>query len=240
MYEKLADYYDIFMYDVPYDEWCEYLTKYLPKNGVGMDIGCGTGAFTIRLVKNGYDVTGVDISPQMLRIAQNNAKKERLAVNFALSGAENFTTHHALDFITANCDVVNYLKNPRKFFARAYQKLNDNGVFIFDISSAFKLKNVLGNQVYTENRNEVTYIWENFYDEKRRKVDMKLTFFAPNGNGLYEKSEDEQTQFIHETNDLLGLLTAVGFKKVEVFGFLSQNQPKASEERIHFIAYKYE
>lgn len=240
MYEKLADYYDIFMYDTPYDEWCEYLTKYLPNGGVGMDIGCGTGAFTTRLASKGYDVTGADISPQMLQIAQSNARAYRLSINFVLQGAENFTTHRPLDFITANCDVVNYLKNPKKFFARAYQKLKNGGVLAFDISSAYKLKNILGNQVYTAQKDGVTYVWENSCDEKRKTVDMKLTFFAPNGNGLYTKSEDEQTQFIHECDDLVGQLTVAGFKKVEVFGFLSQNPPKASEERLHFIAYKYE
>ena len=238
MYENLSQYYDIFMNDVPYDDWTAYIEKHLKKGSSGMDIGCGTGAFTLRLNRDGYVVTGVDISAQMLEIATKNAKKERLSVNFACMSAENFIAPRPLDFITANCDVVNYLKNPQKFFERAFNELKDDGVLIFDISSAYKLKMVLGNQVYTQTEKGITYIWENFYDSKKKSVDIKMTFFAPNGNSSYCKSEDYQTQYAFEREQIERLLLASGFKSVKVFGFLSDGEPRKNEERLHFIAYK--
>lgn len=237
MYEKLAEYYDMFM-DAPYDEWNNYIEKHLTSGASGMDIGCGTGEFTLRLARDGYAVIGADLSTQMLEIANKKAKKQGQKVEFVLQNAESFQVFRPLDFITANCDVVNYLKNPQKFFTRAYRALKTDGVLIFDISSRYKLRNILGNQVYTLTKNGVTYIWENFYDEKNDKVDIKMTFFAPAENNNYSKSEDYQTQYAHTRQSIEDKLARAGFSKVKVYGFLSNDEPSEREERLHFIAYK--
>ncbi|MBR6773159.1 MAG: methyltransferase domain-containing protein [Clostridia bacterium] len=238
MYEKLAEYYDMFMDDVPYGAWVSYVRKFLPNAGRGRDVGCGTGKFTIPLSRYGYEITGSDVSEQMLALANENARREGASVLFIRQDATELCDTRPLDFITANCDVVNYLRRPVDFFTKAYKSLKKGGVLVFDISTEYKLKNVLGNNVFTQTEGDVTYVWENFYSAKSKKVDMRLTFFERLPNNYYTKSIDEQTQYAHSEKSIIEQLEKAGFTDIKAYGFLSENAPKDKEERIHFVAYK--
>lgn len=240
MYDALAAYYDRFMSDVDYDAWINYLKDILGERVRGRDVGCGTGRFTIALKEAGYLVTGSDSSPEMLTVAAENARKKGVPVNFLLQPAEKLEDFSPLDFVIAQCDVVNYLKNPDIFFRKAYKALNASGVLTFDISSEYKLTEILGNNVFTETRDDVTYVWENFCHEKARRVDMRLTFFRKNENNYYSKSVETQTQYIHSSSDIEKRLRDAGFKNVQTRGFLKNVAPSEKEQRIHFIAYKQE
>lgn len=236
MYEKLAEFYDTFMNDVPYEQWINYTARILGARKRGVDAGCGTGRFTIGLKRLGYELIGTDLSPEMLALANKNAKKAGENIVFVLQSACELRTATPVDFVVACCDVVNYIKNPIKFFERVYSSLTDGGVLVFDISTEYKLKNVIGNNVFSESTEEVTYIWENFPSAKR--VDMALTFFEKQPNGLYEKTVDEQTQYVHRQEDICAALKAAGFVGVNTFDFLSDEQPTRYSDRIHFVAYK--
>ena len=148
MYDNLAEFYDIFMADVPYERWIEYTSSFLRTHKKGIDVGCGTGKFTIALKKMGYDVLGMDVSEQMLSKAVQNATADGVDVTFVLQNAQFLEINNKVDFIVANCDVVNYLQNPTQFFKRAYSALNNGGILMFDISTEYKLKNVISNNLY--------------------------------------------------------------------------------------------
>lgn len=238
MYEILAEYYDKFMTDVPYAEWTDYIARILGERRRGRDVGCGTGKFTVALKRAGYDVTGSDVSPEMLTKAAAYAKSTGTDVKFLLQSADKLDDAHPLDFVTACCDVVNYLKNPSKFFGMAYSALGDGGVLVFDVSSEYKLTNVIGNNVFTESTDDVTYVWENSLDTKRRAVDMRLTFFIKQPNNYYTKRVDEQTQYIHREEELVKELHDAGFGEIKVRGFLKSRRPADNEQRIVFTAYK--
>lgn len=240
MYNSLAAYYDKFMQDVPYGAWISYVENFLKGRKRGMDVGCGTGAFTVALKKAGYDVSGCDVSPEMLTEAAARIRREGLSVPLYLQSADKIEATKPLDFILACCDVVNYLKKPSVFFAKAYSALKSGGVLIFDISTEYKLKEILGNNTFTDTSDGVTYIWENSLDPKNRCVDMRLTFFERGVNNLYSKSVDEQTQYIHTADGITATLAAAGFADVKTYGFLKKSAPKADEQRIHFVAYKQE
>lgn len=236
MYESLAKYYDDFMQEVPYDEWADFLASIIGDGKEGMDVGCGSGALTVRLAKKGYAVTGSDVSPQMLSVCAQKLGEQGLSVPLVLQSADKLLSPVPLDFITASCDVVNYLRRPEKFFARAYNNLKKGGVLIFDVSTEYKLRSVLANNVFTEERDGVLYVWENYLNAK--SVDMVLNFFEEREDGAYERTTDEQTQYIHSEEDVLKALKSVGFKKIKTCGFLKKSRPKQNAERVHFIAYK--
>lgn len=238
MYEILSEYYDKFMSDVPYAEWADYIAKLVGDRRRGRDVGCGTGKFTVALKNAGYDVAGSDVSPEMLTKAAEFAKRSGTDVKFILQSADKLDDAHLLDFVTACCDVVNYLKTPSKFFRKAYAALAPGGALVFDVSTAHKLRNIIGSNVFTESTDEVTYVWENALDEKRRAVDMRLTFFIKRSDNLYAKRADEQTQYIHEEGTLVDELRQAGFRKVEAYGFLKSRKPVPTDERIVFAAYK--
>ncbi len=240
MYDALAAYYDRFMSDVDYDAWINYLKDILGERVRGRDVGCGTGRFTIALKEAGYDVAGSDSSPEMLSVAAENARKKGVPVTFLLQSAEELSDFAPLDFVIAQCDVVNYLKKPEIFFRKAYSSLKDSGILMFDISSEYKLTEILSNNVFTETRDNVTYIWENEYVKKARRVDMRLTFFRKNENNYYSKSVETQSQYVHSSSDIVKSLYDVGFRTVKTRGFLKKSPPSEKEQRIHFIAYKQE
>lgn len=236
MYKYLSSCYDEFMRDVDYDAWAKKIAGYIGNRKKGVDCGCGSGLITMRLKKMGYDVIGTDLSTEMLERARENFRRENLNITLVRMDSENLVVGNKVDFITAVCDVVNYMKKPEKFFVRAYNALADDGVLLFDISSKYKLTEIIGNNVFTDSTDNVTYIWSNSLSEKQNKVEMFLTFFVKNKDGSFDKEEENQIQYIYEADDLVEKLRAAGFGKVEYFGFEGKNV--AQEERICFAAYK--
>lgn len=236
MYKYLSSCYDEFMQDVDYDAWAKKIAGYIGNRKKGIDCGCGSGLITMRLKKMGYDVIGTDLSTEMLERARENFRRENLNITLVRMDSENLVVGNKVDFITAVCDVVNYMKKPEKFFVRTYNALADDGVLLFDISSKYKLTEIIGNNVFTDSTDNVTYIWSNLLSEKQNKVEMFLTFFVKNKDGSFDKEEENQIQYIYEVDDLVEKLRAAGFGKVEYFGFEGKNV--AQEERICFAAYK--
>ena len=236
MYKYLSSCYDEFMQDVDYDAWAKKIAGYIGNRKKGIDCGCGSGLITMRLKKMGYDVIGTDLSTEMLERARENFRRENLNITLVRMDSENLVVGNKVDFITAVCDVVNYMKKPERFFVRAYNALADDGVLLFDISSKYKLTEIIGNNVFTDSTDNVTYIWSNSLSEKQNKVEMFLTFFVKNKDGSFDKEEENQIQYIYEVDDLVEKLRAAGFGKVEYFGFEGKNV--AQEERICFAAYK--
>lgn len=236
MYKYLSSCYDEFMQDVDYDAWAKKIAGYIGNRKKGVDCGCGSGLITMRLKKMDYDVIGTDLSTEMLERARENFRRENLNITLVRMDSENLVVGNKVDFITAVCDVVNYMKKPEKFFVRAYNALADDGVLLFDISSKYKLTEIIGNNVFTDSTDNVTYIWSNSLSEKQNKVEMFLTFFVKNKDGSFDKEEENQIQYIYEVDDLVEKLRAAGFGKVEYFGFEGKNV--AQEERICFAAYK--
>lgn len=222
MYEIIARYYDLFMSD---DEWVDFAVNAVKGKYRGADVGCGSGSVAAALAAE-HDVIAVDSSAEMLTVAAEKFMKLGLRIPTVLQNAEKLSLGFKADFITAMCDVVNYIRKPEKFFSAAQENLVSGGLLVFDISSEEKLRNVLGDNVFTETKDNVTYVWENSLE--RDRVNMLLTFFIPCGNGLFRKEIDEQTQYIHGKRDIEDALSLCGFE--------SRTIDKG--DRIYFVAKK--
>lgn len=235
MYETLGVYYDKFMRGVDRGAWAEYLAGLIGARRRGLDVGCGTGAMTVELSRRGYAMTGADSSAVMLTGAAENARAAGENIDFILCDAQKIVLPRGTEFVTACCDVVNYLARPLGFFRRVYEGLPRGGAFMFDVSSAYKLMHVLAGRTFTDEADGVTYIWENAAG--KGYVDIKLTFFAPAGDNKYTRATECQRQYAHDAETLLKLLVEAGFT-AKAYGFLTRRPPKAEEERIQFTAYK--
>lgn len=222
MYEVISEFYDLFMDD---GEWINFAVEAVKDKYKGADVGCGSGNVAIALSGN-HEVVAIDSSIEMLSIASEKFLKKGLKIQTVLQKAQSLELGFKADFITAMCDVVNYMPSPTKFFKAAYNNLKDGGLLVFDISSETKLVNVIGNNVFTDERYDITYVWENSLGKNR--VDMTITFFVPIGNGLYRKAVDTQTQYIHTKKAIIEGLRQNGFG-VKVFD---------KGDRIYFIAQK--
>ncbi|NLK17204.1 MAG: class I SAM-dependent methyltransferase [Clostridiales bacterium] len=240
-YTVLAEFYDKLSYDFDYAKWSGYLYRLLSghvgPSARGADLACGSGRLTIELKKLGLDVIGVDISPQMLNRAAQNAAKERLAIHFIQSDMASFKVHRKLDFITCANDGVNYMEKSRLLpcFKNFYRNLSSKGVLLFDISSEHKLKNILSSSVFFEDTDELTYIWNN--RQLPEAVEMELIFFVRQGAN-YLRFDENHIQYIYRVEEIEQALLAAGFRQVRAFDFLTELPSRPDSERIQFLAKK--
>lgn len=235
-YSALGGFFEYLNRDCGYEQWSQYLIETLRSLGAGRtgcDIGCGNGYFTRALHKAGYDMKGMDISPEMLSKAVTLAKEQGASIEYLCGDIRKLDIKPRCDFITAINDCINYVPQSElcRAFAGVYKSLKPCGVFIFDISSAEKLKNTLGNNLFADTDENVSYIWQNFLSDSR--VDMDITVFYRQSGGVYARLDESQTQYIHEEKDVLKALGSVGFT-VETRGHLGGSK----EERINFICKK--
>ena len=158
---------------------------------------------------------------------ENNSDKERLNINFFKGDLNNLPRYGNFDFVTIINDGLNYIKqeNLQKAFKGIYKQLNKNGVLIFDISSKYKLENIIGNNMFGEDWPEFSYLW--FNTLKENYVKMDLSFFIKQGE-LYSKSEETHIQYIHTVNNIISIAKDNGFEVLE-------NDEDGTIERLNFI-----
>ena len=238
-YSVLAPHYEKLITSCDYEQWSQYVfdkvKRYAPSK-VGCDCACGSGYFTRFFKKNGLDVYGVDCSEKMLLEANKLSLEQKIPVQYLLQDVKRFKSFKKLGFITVINDGLNYLceKDFKSAIKAFYTSLQSGGVLIFDLSSEYKLKNVLGNNLYGEDTDDVTYLWFNTLLED--SVKMELTFFVKNGD-TYIREDETHVQYIHKTQTILKILEEVGFEVVEVKGHLGE-ELKEDSHRINFVAKK--
>lgn len=245
-YEVLAEFYDAFMDDVDYEKWASFiidiLKKYgkpLSKDSTVIDLACGTGELTCKIGKNlDAGIIAVDISEEMLLRAAKKANSEQINITFICKDMVKFKPYIKTDAIICTCDGINYVPKDKvkKLFKKVYESLNDNCVFTFDISSAYKLKNLLGNNIIAEDRGNLAFIWENTLDENCVQIDLSI--FKQIKGKQFIKEEEQQLQYIYYNEEIIDTLTKAGFREVHMFDFGSFDQPGSTSERIQFAAIK--
>lgn len=242
-YRGFAGIYDLLMDDFDYPAWAGYYLELLERSGVQPDTicecACGTGALTMHFARAGKKMIGVDISQEMLELAADKARRSGVQVIFACQDMARLQLPRCVDAVICGCDGVNYLTSDRRvraFFDAAYAALRPGGALAFDISSAHKLKNVLGDHFFGEERDEAAYIWQNSLNGDL--VDMDITFFIREQGDLYRRVVEHHRQKAHEAQTLVQLLSEAGFADVRVYGDQTFEPPGAEEMRIHFCAIK--
>ena len=242
-YSGLAGLYDRLMDDVDYPAWAAYYLKLLETAWVVpvrlCDCACGTGAMSIQFALRGIQVTGIDISREMLEQAQVRARQSGVRAMFVEQDMCALELPRRVDALVCACDGVNYLLDDERlnrFFTRAYDSIRPGGALAFDISSAHKLEHVLGDGFFGEERDDVAYLWSNRFDQGARTVTMDLTFFVRQKGDLYRRFSEVHVQKAHEAAHIAALLEKNGFSDVRVYGDRTFDAPKPEEARIHFIA----
>ena len=239
-YQDFAALYDTLMDDVDYENWAKHYEELLspaPKSRI-FELGCGTGNLTLRLAKKGYDVVGTDLSPEMVTFAQEKARKCGLKIQFAVQDMTRFSSPRKVPYIFCGCDGINYLttlSQVKACFSRVYENLKPGGMFAFDISTPHKLSRMAG-QMYGEDRENVTYLWMN--EQKGDLLEMNLTFFVRQENGLYKRFSERHIQRLHRPKELLSLLSEAGFEDASAYSGFTMEPWKETDERIHFLAKK--
>lgn len=242
-YGDFAALYDLLMDDVDYDGWAEYYLALLKRAGVQpirlCDCACGTGAMAVRFAARGMQVIGADLSGEMLEQAQARARQRGVRAMFIQQDMCALKLPRPVDALVCACDGANYLLDDERlnaFFQHAHAAVRPGGALAFDISSAHKLKDVLGDGFFGEERDDVAYLWSNRYDASAETVTMDITFFTKQPNGLYRRFNEVHVQKAHDPAHIVRLLEQAGYGDIEVFGDRTFDAPKDDEMRIHFLA----
>ena len=242
-YESFAAIYDSLMDDVDYDAWTNYYLDLLERAGSRpkklCDCACGTGSMSVRFARRGIRVTGVDVSGEMLELAQSKARLNGVQVMFVRQDMRLLALPRPVDALVCACDGVNYLTDDASlnaFFGKAHAAIMPGGVLAFDISSACKLEKVLGNNFFGEERDDVAYLWSNRFDSHSATVTMDLTFFVRESDERYRRFNEVHVQKAHDPAHLRALMEANGFSEVACFGDQTFDAPTAEAQRIHFTA----
>ena len=171
-YTSFASVYDQFMDNIPYEEWGKYVRELLLehgiKDGLVLDLGCGTGSMTEVLADYGYDMIGVDISEDMLEIAMEKRLESGQDILYLLQDMREFELYGTVGAVVSICDSVNYLLEEEDLvdtFKLVNNYLDPGGLFIFDLNTEYKYRELLGDRTIAEDREDESFIWDNYYDE---------------------------------------------------------------------------
>lgn len=250
-YTSFAQVYDLFMDNVPYEEWSEYvialLNEYQISDGLVLDLGCGTGKMTRLLSQAGYDMIGIDNSEDMLEIAQEyqyqqvteDADENKKQILYLLQDMREFELYGTVQAVISICDSMNYLLEEEDLletFRLVNNYLDPKGIFIFDMNTCYKYAELLGEQTIAENREEGSFIWDNYFDEEEQINQYDLTLFIQEEEGLYRKYEETHYQRAYELDTIKRLLKEAGMEFVAAYDAFTKEPVREDSERMYVIA----
>lgn len=242
-YGEFAKVYDLFMDNVDYEEWKDYLIgrlkEYGVEDGLVLELGCGTGTMTEMLADAGYDMIGVDNSEEMLAEAMEKRMESGHEILYLLQDMQEFELYGTVRAVVSVCDCLNYLTEEEdllEVFRLVNNYLDPGGIFIFDMNSVYKYEVMLGDQTIAENREEGSFIWENTYDSESGINEYELALFLKREDGLYEKSEEYHYQRAYDLEIVKGLIAKAGMELLAVYDAYTLEPVAGDSGRWTFIA----
>lgn len=247
-YGQFAFIYDHLMEDVPYGRWVEYVKAVKERYSKGkqdfsiVDVGCGTGEMAIRFAKEGWKVSGVDLSESMLAIAHEKSVQAGVAVPYFEQNMTELDGFAGTDCVTIFCDSLNYLRTQNEVqdtFKAVYNQLVEGGLLLFDVHSIYKMSQIFMNATFTNAEEEVSYIWNCYAGEEANSVEHELSFFVQDADsGLYSRFDEIHYQRTHSVELYKKWLEEAGFKLLSVTGDFSMENLADQAERVFFAARK--
>ena len=303
-YESFARVYDLFMDNVPYEEWSSYLAGLLREYGICggtvAELGCGTGKMTRLLAAAGYDMIGIDNSEEMLEIAreaeyeadawdetdeseeltepekadelcgleepegekepcgpeepedekepcgpEEPVEPEELTepadrgILYLLEDMRELELYGSVRAVVSVCDSMNYILEEadlREVFSRVHEYLEEDGVFIFDLNTVYKYRDLLGETTIAENREEGSFIWENYFDEESAVNEYDLTLYIREDGESYRRFEEVHYQRAYDLKTIGRLLADAGMELLAAYDAFTKEPVRDDSERIYVVA----
>lgn len=281
-YTDFASVYDELMDDTPYEEWCEFLMEAFRRYGADseqtdhagekamdknlaqerntvLDLGCGTGTLTELLARRGYDMIGVDNAPEMLQIAMEKRERSGLDILYLLQDMRELELYGTVGAAVSVCDSLNYLLDEEDIvqtFERVNTYLYPQGIFVFDFNTVYKYQTVIGDATIAENREDCSFIWENYYHEEQEINEYDLTVFVAEGRSgagaekkagqkvgeqaaqRFRRFQEVHYQRGYRLSQMKALLLRAGLEFLEAFDADTHGKVRRESERIYVVARK--
>ena len=242
-YSGFAEVYDRFMDNIPYGDWCEYISgllrEYGIEEGLVLDLACGTGSLTELLAEKGYDMTGVDRSPDMLQIALEKRDRSGQDILYLCQDMRELELYGTVGAVVSVCDSMNYLLEEQdlvQVFGLVNNYLDPGGVFLFDLNTVYKYEILLGDRTIAEDRIECSFIWDNHYDKESKINEYGLSLFIRQEWDLYRKYTETHFQRAYSLEEIKAALEEAGMEFITAYDAFTREQEKADSERIYVIA----
>ncbi len=243
-YTGFAGVYDIFMDNVPYEEWAGYLQgilrEYGIEDGLLLELGCGTGSMTECMAGYGYDMIGVDHSIEMLELAWKKKEKSGHDILYLNQDMREFELYGTVRAVISVCDSVNYILEDgglTEVFRLVNNYLDPGGTFLFDFNTEYKYRKILGVQVIAEDREDCSFIWDNYYDDKERINEYELTLFIREEESeLYRKYQEAHFQRAYTLEEMRQYIEESGLLYVTAYDAYTRQPPGERSERICVVA----
>ena len=237
-YESFASVYDLFMDEINYDEWVSYVEKlwnrFDLKPDIVCELGCGTGNISLRLAEKGYETIGIDISEAKMKAEQNGTD-----VLFLLQDMREFELYGTVNSILCLCDSLNYItddEDMQQVFNLVNNYLHPGGLFVFDLNTEYKFKEIYGENTFSETDEDAVYIWENYYDEEERINEYYLNFFMKNETGTYDRTQEEHFERAYSLDEIKRFIEKSGMKFEAAYDAFTFEPVKENSERIYVVA----
>ncbi len=242
-YEDFAEVYDIFMDETPYAEWSAFVTDALRAAGIAdglvLDLGCGTGTMTELLAQAGYDMIGVDSSDRMLDIAMEKRARSGLDILYLQQDMREFELYGTVRAVVSLCDSVNYLLTEEELlqtFLLVNNYLDPGGLFLFDFNTVYKYGTVIGDATIAENRDDCSFIWENYYREEDACNEYDLTVFVREEGERFRRFTETHVQRGYTLPVMKGLVEEAGMVFVRAMDADTHAEVTDRSERIYVFA----
>lgn len=256
-YTDFAYVYDTFMDETPYEEWCRFLLDMIEKYGISkpersedllqseknlvLDLGCGTGTLTEMLADAGYDMIGVDSSADMLELAMEKRERSGHEILYLQQDMRELALYSTIGTVISVCDSLNYLlaeKDLETVFRLVENYLFPGGIFIFDFNTVYKYAEVIGDTTIAENREECSFIWENYYHEEEQINEYEVTVFVREREDHYRKFAETHYQRGYSVEQMERLVKGAGLHVVLVLDADTHEPVTAESERVYVVARK--
>ena len=244
IYDLLAPYYDAINADIDYSKWADFIESILNKEcksrpELVLDLGCGTGKMTLELASRGYDMTGIDYSPEMLDIARDEAEKGGHDILWLCQDMREFELYGTVDAAVCCLDCINHLECEEdldKCFDLVHNYLIPDGIFIFDINGRFKFENVYADNTYAMEEDGGMCVWENYYDSDSKICDFYITLFKECSDGRYERYDETQSERMYTLEEIKYALKKNNLEFINAFGDFVFTPGNDECERIYIVA----
>ncbi len=243
-YSVFARYYDSLTANIDYIKRAHYFHDIISsfkstEGSILLDLACGTGSISEEMAKIGYDVIGVDYSDEMLGIALDKKFDSGLNIQYLCQDMRRLDLYGSMDVTICALDSINHLNNisdVKKVFKNVALFSEPNGLFIFDINTLYKHRNILANNTFTYETDKVFCVWENTLVSETNEVKMNLEFFELEDNGLYSRSSDSFSEKAYSEESIEKLLEECGFELLAKFGDDTFSPPACNSQRIVYAA----
>lgn len=226
------------MYDLDYEKIYKFIREVLGKKSLEpeliLEMACGTGGLTEKLARD-YKIHAFDLSDDMLSVCQNKIRSKNLKL--FKQNMVGFSAPASYDAIFSVGDSLNYLTDEKDFEAAiksSYDHLNDGGIFIFDLNTEYKFKNIP--PVTVDEVEDVLYLWENIYDEKEKLNTYGVNFFRNIKDNDYKRFYEEHLERAYDLSFVKNLLEKTGFKDIEVYDDYEFKEVRDETSRYTIIA----